>query len=99
MTSLHHERRPDGRLEIWCHAAMDNGHFRRCGERLARDFGAEAFERFVATDQIFWDFMIAGGRVTLHLDFARGFGVIAHDQTANSEELTKRVAAHLADTK
>ena len=95
MSTIEYERLADGRIAAWVFTLADRVLLRRCGELLAHDFGGEAFERFDAMDQIFWDFLVAGQRVTLRLAEGRGIAVESGDTTARSDELVRQIAMRL----
>jgi hypothetical protein len=69
---------------------------RQCAEALSDDLGAEPLERFVAPDQIFWDFSIAGVGVTLHFKEGEGIHVVGQGGSQAVEQMVRRAAEHLA---
>lgn len=95
MSPIEYERLADGRLACWVFTTADRVLLRRCGELLANDFGGEAFERFDAMDQVFWDFLVAGQRVTLRLAEGRGIAIESGDTASRSDELVRQIAARL----
>lgn len=97
LNELRDERSHDGKLALWISAAGDRVFFRRVGEWLVSTFGAEAYERFDGMDQIFWDFAVAGERITLRWDQRLGIAVTATALSSRHEELVRRIAAHLAE--
>jgi hypothetical protein len=95
MSTIEYERLADGRLAAWVFTVADRVLLRRCGEVIAHDFGGEAFERFDAMDQVFWDFLVAGQRVTLRLVDERGIAVESGEAGARNDELVRRIAERL----
>ena len=95
MQPIQFERLADGRLAAWVLSTADRVLLRQAGEVLTQEFGGEAFERFDGGDQLYWDFLVVGQRVTLHLAAPRGIAVEAGDVSPRSEELVRRIAERL----
>jgi hypothetical protein len=95
MSDIRYEREPNGKLAAWISPEGDRVFFRRVGEWFGADFGAEAYERFDAMDQIYWDFAVAGDRITLRWSKLLGIAVAAASTTPQNEELVRRVAERL----
>jgi hypothetical protein len=95
MSNIRYEREPGGVLVAWISTDGDRVLFRRVGEWFGSDLGAEAYERFDAMDQIFWDFAVAGDRITLRWNKQTGIAVTTASSTSQSEELVRRVAQRL----
>jgi hypothetical protein len=68
---------------------------RKCAEKMSEELGAEPCERFDGMDQIFWDFLVAGGAVTLHWQRGEGISVFPQQATPQGDELARRIALHL----
>jgi hypothetical protein len=97
MSPIRYKPQPDGKLAAWIAPNGDRVLLRRAGECLARDLGAEAYERFVALDRIYWDFALGADRLTLLWDQQLGLAVLSNSVSAQDHELARRVASHLAD--
>ena len=48
-------------------------------------------------DLVFWDFMVQGVLVTVHLEQGVGIAVLANDSSAASEALVLQIATHLVE--
>lgn len=88
-------RGADGKLSVRAVARADRVLLRQCAEALSEDLGAEPCERFVAMDQIFWDFKLAGLGVTLHYKDGEGIDVVGQDGASPVDQLVRRIAEHL----
>lgn len=95
MQEIQFERLADGRLAAWVLSSADRIVLRRAGEVLTQDYGGEAFERFDGGDQVYWDFLVAGQRVTLHLAETRGIALEGGEATARNEALVRQIAERL----
>jgi hypothetical protein len=96
MTPIRYEHQPDGKLAAWVAPDGDRVLLRQAGECLARDLGAEAYERFIALDRVYWDFSLGRERVSLLWDQKLGLAVLAGDVSPHGEQMVRRVAEHLA---
>jgi hypothetical protein len=96
MTPIRYERQADGKLAAWVAPEGDRVLLRQAGECLARDLGAEAYERFIALDRVYWDFALGRERLSLLWDEKQGLAVLAGDASPHGEEMARRVAEHLA---
>lgn len=97
MSPIRYEPQADGKLAAWIAPQGDRVVLRRAGELLVRDLGAEAYERFVALDRIYWDFALGADRLTLLWDQQAGIAVLSNGPTTPEHELVRRVAQYLAD--
>jgi hypothetical protein len=86
---------PDGRFSVRVFRQADRVLLRKCAEALSEDLGAEPLERFVAPDQIFWDFSIAGIGVTLHYKDGEGICVVGQGSSNPIDQMVRRTADHL----
>jgi len=96
VNAIRFEPEADGKLAAWVAPEGDRVMLRRAGECLAQDLGAEAYERFIALDRIYWDFSLGGERVTLLWDQTHGLGVLSYGASAQDHAVARRVAQHLA---
>ncbi len=91
MDEIRYEREEDGKRLAWIFATADRNLLRRCAECLVAELGAQPTERFDGMDQIFLDFIVAGGPLVLQLTEGRGIGVAA----LGNDALVERVATYL----
>src|SRR5215467_11397217 len=69
--------------------------FDRIAERLQAGLGGEWIERIDGLDQRYWDFEVAGGKVTLHLEHYLGIRIYPSGfAAADSESLRLLTAAY-----
>jgi hypothetical protein len=90
------ERGPDGRLRGWIRSGGDRVQLRQCADVLQDRFAGEARDRVFGGDLAFWDFMVGGVLVTVHLDRGVGIALLANDTKLESEALLHELAEHLA---
>jgi len=97
MIAVRADRGPDGRLRAWVCAAWDRIRLRKCADIVQDRFGGEARDRVGGADLVFWDFMVQGVLVTMHLEQGVGIAVLANDSSAASEALVLQIATHLVE--
>jgi len=93
--SLRLARGPDGRLTAWVCAAWDRIRLRKCADIVQDRFGGEARDRVGGADLVFWDFMVGGELVTVHLEQNVGIAIMANGTSAANEALVQEIAEHL----
>ena len=69
---------------------------RKCADILQDRFAGEARDRVFGGDLAFWDFLVGGVLVTVHLDRGVGIALLANDTKQESEALLRELAEHLA---
>lgn len=97
MAALRTDRGPDGRLRAWVCASWDRIVLRQCADIVQMTFGGEARDRVGGSDLVFWDFMVDGVLVTVHLERGVGIAVLANDSSAASETLVTEIATYLLE--
>ncbi len=95
MNALRLDRGADGRLKAWVCEPWDRVRLRKCADIVQDQFGGEARDRVGGADLVFWDFMVAGVLVTVHLEQGVGIAVLANDTSQPSEALVLQIAEHL----
>ena len=95
MNTVRLDRGPDGRLKAWVCEPWDRIRLRKCADIVQDHFGGEARDRVGGADLVFWDFMIAGVLVTVHLEQGVGIAILANDTSQPSEALVRDIAEHL----
>jgi hypothetical protein len=92
MNPTRYETQADGKLAAWIAPGGDRVLLRRAGEWLSRNLGAEAYERFIALDRIYWDFSLGAERLTLLWDQQAGIAVLSNGASPQDHALVRRVA-------
>lgn len=95
MKAVRLDRGPDGRLKAWVCEPWDRIRLRKCADIVQDHFGGEARDRVGGSDLVFWDFMVSGILITVHLEQGVGIAILANDTAPPSEALVKDIAEHL----
>ncbi len=98
MTEVRLDRGPSGQLRAWVSQAWDRMRLRKCADIVQDHFGGEARDRVGGSDMVFWDFMVGGVLVTVHLEQHVGIAMLANDTEPVSEALVLDIARHLVST-
>lgn len=97
MTEVRLDRGPNGQLRAWVSRAWDRIHLRKCADVVQEHFGGEARDRVGGADMVFWDFMVGGVLVTVHLEKPVGIAILANDTDPASETLVQDIARYLVE--
>lgn len=89
------ERGPGGRLFGWLSRGGDRVRLRQCADLVQERFAGEARDRVFGGELAFWDFLVGGVLITVHLDSAVGIAVLANDTDPKSEALVREIAEQL----
>lgn len=97
MSGVRAERGPNGHLKAWVCDAWDRIRLRKCADIVQDSFAGEARDRVGGADLVFWDFMVGGVLLTVHLEQGVGIAVLANDTSAASEALVLKIANYLVE--
>lgn len=99
MTEVRLDRGPRGQLRAWVSSAWDRIRLRKCADIVQNHFGGEARDRVGGSDLVFWDFMVGGVLVTVHLEQGVGIAMLANDTEPASEALVRDIASYLVENR
>lgn len=97
MTEVRLDRGPSGQLRAWVSTAWDRIRLRKCADIVQNHFGGEARDRVGGADLVFWDFLVGGVLVTVHLEQRVGIAILANDTELASETLVRDIAGYLVE--
>ena len=95
MNGVRFERGSDGRLKAWLCAAWDRVRLRKCADIVQDRFAGEARDRVGGKELVFWDFLVGGALITVHLEQGVGIAIVANDSQPASESLLRQIAEYL----